>query len=181
MAYKEPEPTPEEIEPGQPLNADLSKVDRQGRQEATIYLKMAGATYTEIAETLGYASANHARLAFERALAANVGPEEREQQRFIANRRLERILRSMWSKSTDEESPEHLAYARTALAYIDRMIRLNGLDAPTEVTVYTPGSVEIEQWLKKATAKMVEAGPDEVDIIEGETIELDDDEDGKIA
>lgn len=168
MAYKKPEPIPESVV--EKINSDFDIADRAGRQEACIALKMAGATYTQIAEVLQYASGDEARKAFERALASTVGEDDRAQARALARRRLERILRSLWPKATDEEDDAHLAYARTALAYIDRIIRLDGADAPSEMVVYTPQNAEIDAWLKKMHNKAHSDMPEEFDIIEGEVV-----------
>lgn len=170
MPYAEPEPVKEkELER---LNPDLREKDRKGRQEAAIALRIAGATYTEIANTLEYANASHARRAVESGLAATVSKEDRAQMRFIASRRLERILRGLWSKSTDENSEEHIPAARTALAVIDRHIKLNGLDAPSEHIVYNPAPREIEEWVRKMTHNIVGSTPEERDIIEAEYTEV---------
>jgi hypothetical protein len=170
MVYAEPEPVKEKDLDR--LNGDLSEKDRMGRQEAAIAMRISGATYTEVAEVLGYASASHARRAVEAGLASTVGEEDRAQQRFIASRRLERILRGLWKKSTDETSEEHIPAARTALAIIDRHIKLNGLDAPSEHVIYNPGMREIEEWVRGMTEKIVGATPDERDIITAEYTEV---------
>lgn len=173
MAYAEPQdPGEDRIEPGKELSPEVANLtDRMARQEAAIFLKMKGYTYTQIAKHLNYASANHARLSVERGLAASVGPDEKAQARFLNGRRLERILRGVWKKATNPESEEHLPAARVALALIDRHIRLYGADAPSEMVIYNPGQTEIDQWLKEATKHVREATPDEVDIIDAEIVE----------
>jgi hypothetical protein len=166
MAYAEPD------DPGEQglerLNGDLEGKDRASRQEAAVALRIAGATYSEIARTLGYSSVTRARQAVERALAASVGEDDREQMRFIEGRRLERLLRGLWKKATDEQGEEQLAAARTALAVIDRHAKLYGLDAPTVHAVYSPTATEMEQWLAGVAAQVREGQPDEYDIIQGE-------------
>jgi hypothetical protein len=170
MAYAEPD------DPGEQglerLNNDLSDADRKGRQESAIALRIAGASYTEVAQVLGYASAARARQSVEAGLAATVGEEDRAQQRFLASRRLERLLRGLWKKSTDEESEDQIPAARTALAIIDRHIKLNGLDAPSEHIIYNPGQKEIEAWVMKMTQQVVGSTPEERDIIEAEYAEV---------
>jgi len=166
MAYAEPEPVTEaQLET---LNGDLETKDRATRQEAAVALRIAGATYADIARTLNYSSVTHARQAVERALASSVGEDDRDQMRFIEGRRLERLLRSLWHKATDEENDEQLAAARTALAVIDRHAKLYGLDAPTVHAVYSPTATEMEQWLSGIAAQVREGQPDEYDIIAGE-------------
>lgn len=150
------------------LNTSLETKDRTNRQEAAVALRIAGATYADIARTLGYTSVTHAREAVERALAQSVGDDDREKMRFIEGRRLERLLRGLWGKATNEEHEEQLAAARTALAVIDRHAKLYGLDAPTVHAVYSPTQTEMEQWLAGIAERVREGQPDEYDIIAGE-------------
>jgi hypothetical protein len=169
MAYKEPEHLDERgLER---LNPDLDVKDRRTRVEAAIALKVAGANYSEIADVLEYSSVEQARSAVERGLAATASEEDRKQQREIASRRLERVLRSLWSKATDEEHPEHLSAARTALAYIDRHIRLWGTDAPSEMVVYSPAQGEIETWIASMVQHVRKGLPQEADILDAEIVD----------
>lgn len=171
MGYAEPEHVTEKGLDH--LNPDLDRPDRNSRVEAAIALRVAGANYSEIAEVLGYANVDQARTAVERGIAATASEEDRKRQRELASRRLERVLRSLWSKATDESHPEHLSAARTALAYIDRHIRLWGTDAPSEMVVYAPAAGEIEQWIAKMVQHVRAGQPQEVDIIEGEVVDPD--------
>lgn len=171
MAYATPAPLEEEDLPK--ANSDLSLRDRATRCEAAVALRIEGAPYSEIARTLGYASPALARQAVERSLATTVGSEAREQLRFVEGRRLERLLRSLWGKATDETSEEHLAAIRTAVAIIDRHARLYGLDAPTEMVVYTPAASEIEAWVARMAAQVRGELPQEADII-GQTVAIED-------
>lgn len=169
MAYAEPDPVDEKGLDR--LNPDLDAPDRRSRVEAAIALKIAGANYSEIADALEYSSVEQARSAVERGLAATAGEEDRRQLREISGRRLERLLRGLWTKATDPEDPEHLSATRTALALIDRHIRLFGQDAPSEMIVYAPGQAEIENWVAEMASHLRAAQPQEVDIIEGEVVE----------
>lgn len=171
MAYADPEEVPEE-ELGD-LNKDLAQRRQMTRQDSAVALRIAGAPYSEIARTLEYSSATQARIAVERALANTVGNESREQLRFLEARRLERLLRGLWKKATDPAQEEHLAAARTALAVIDRHSKLYGLDAPTEMVVYTPAASELEAWVSRMAQQVRGELPEEADII-GEVLEVRD-------
>lgn len=149
---------------------ELATLDRKSRQDAAVALRIHGANYSEIADTLGYSSARVARLAVERGLAASVGDDDREQRRHIEGRRLERLLRGVMPKATDEDNPEQVAYVRASLAIIDRHAKLWGLDAPIEVVSYNPTAVELEAWLASKTADLNRGLPEEANIIEGEVI-----------
>lgn len=124
-----------------------TKKTRPGR--AATALRLAGATYSEIAETLGYADDAEARLAVERDLAI-VGSQDipgRDRLRSEEAARLERLLRGVWQKAVTPTDPEHLSAVRTALAVVDRHARLLGLDMPIEMIVHNPTTVEIDAWV----------------------------------
>lgn len=144
---------------------------RQRKSNAAVQLALAGATWDDIALTLGYPTARTARVATERALEKQLSNvEDRKQMRKFANMRLERLLRSVWSKAIDPDHPEHLIAVTKAKELIDRHAKLYGLDAPTEVIVHSPTQHELEQWVAKVTT-MVRPMVEEYDILEGEVIE----------
>lgn len=119
---------------------------RTGR--AAVALRLAGASFSEIADTLSMVDARAARDIVEGELAnGEQDPQEREALRAEAGARIERLLRGLWQKATDPRDPEHLPAARMALSLVDRHIRLMGLDMPTEVVVYTPTTAEIDTWV----------------------------------
>jgi hypothetical protein len=91
--------------------------------------------------------------------------------------RIERLLRGVWRKATDEEHPEHLLAVRVAQGLIDRHIKLYGLDAPTEVVVHNPTATEIDQWV----AGMIASGTTDLRAMEARVIDLDVVEDGELV
>jgi hypothetical protein len=124
------------IEAGVDPNADLEEEDRETRIEAAVNLRLAGASYSDIAKTLDYSSPYRARTAVEKALAADIAsPEERDIARRLADKRLNKLLSSVMSKALNPKDPQHLAYNARAMAVIDRQIKLWGLDAPTQVQI----------------------------------------------
>lgn len=155
-------------------NEHLTAKDRETRTKAAVAMKIRGVNYSKIAEVLGYVSATQARQAVERSLAASAGPDERAQQRHLESRRLERLLRSVWKKATDDEGEEHLSYVRAALAIIDRHARLVGADAPQEMVVYNPSHREMEEWITSMVQQVNGEMPEEFDVIEGVAINDDD-------
>jgi hypothetical protein len=147
---------------------------------AALALRIHGASYNEIAEALGFPDADAVRDAVERDLAAradDIAPEKRNEQRALAVARIERLMRSVARKATDDTDPEHLPAVRAFLALIDREARLLGLDAPMEVSVYNPTSIEIEQWVTHMIGQMQTATilVEEARIIPGELESGDDD------
>jgi hypothetical protein len=160
-------------------NQHLSAKDRETRTKAAVAMKIRGVNYSKIAEVLGYVSPTQARQAVERSLAASAGPDERAQQRHLESRRLERLLRSVWKKATDDEGEEHLAYVRAALAIIDRHARLVGADAPQEMVVYNPTQREMDEWIATMVKQVNGEMPQEYDVIEG--VAIDDDPIGDVS
>lgn len=145
------------------------------KNAAAVALRLAGASYQEIADALVLDSPNDARNAVEcdlRDRANDADLEKRELLRAQTAARLERLLRGVWGKATNPQDPEHLIAVTRALAIIDRHTKLYGLDAPAEVMVHTPTSVEIEAWVAavtSATATVQIAEPD-IFVIEGEVV-----------
>jgi hypothetical protein len=136
------------------------------RSHAAVALRIAGATYADIAQTLGYQTPVRAAAAVEMALAGTVSDESREGMRVLEGQRLEGLLRSVWGKATNEQNPDQMVAVRTALSIIDRHARLFGLDAPQEMVVYTPAAQEIEAWVAQMAHKVKGALPQEADVID---------------
>ena len=117
---------------------------------AALALRLAGATYDEVADILVLQDARAAQALVERALAAeHVDDADRDRLRAEASQRILKLLSGVWGKATDADSPEHLAATGKALQLIDRHARLLGLDAPQEVVVHTPTTMEIDAWVEQ--------------------------------
>lgn len=143
------------VDSGKDPNADLDRPhgDTATRSQAALTMKLAGASYSEIAQQLGYSSAWNARTAVERVLAESAdSDDDRAKMRELTTRRLERLLKSVMPKAVDPRSPEHLAYNARALAIIDREARLHGIDAPTQAVVVTPAAERVEQYVATVLA-----------------------------
>lgn len=133
------------------------------KADAATALRLAGATYDEIARTLDYKDADSARKAVEIGLSQAVSAHDKAHLRELTTRRYERLLRGLWQKATDPESPDHLPAARAAREIVDRMVVLQGIAEPTEVVVHTPATAEIAAWVEQMAQvklpKVVEADP----------------------
>lgn len=138
------------------------------RAQAAVALRLAGAPFPDIAESLGYASAHDARDAIEQILASTVESDDLNSTRNMYNQRLNRLLQSVWPKALNDKDPKHLEYVRTALAIEERRARLMGTDAPTKHEVYTPTAEQIAEQVRVLTAKVTL--PIEADIIEVEDL-----------
>lgn len=145
------------------------------RDKSAVALRLAGAPYEAIATTLGYPSSGAARTAVETVLANSVNQaHDLPHLRELTSRRIERLLRSVWTKATDPEDPDHLAYARTALALVDRHSRLMGLDAPQRLEVSTPDQETKERWIRGMIAQVKPEGvAREVDSIDEDIVDAE--------
>lgn len=158
---------------GQEVPGNSVSRARARKANAAVQLRLAGATWGEIATSLGYPTARAALVATEKALEKQLlhgGEDDRKKMRALANARLERLLRSVWSKAIDPESPDHLIAMTKAREVIADHRKLYGLDAPTEVVVHTPTQTELERWVARVVTS---ANPDvdELDILDAEIIE----------
>lgn len=140
------------------------------RHRAAAKLRVRGASFTDIADTLGYTNPTAARTAVEIALA-NMNPEEDlTSQRQLALARLESLLQSLSGKALSSKlkveidgiekmvaNDEHIPYAKMFLAVVDRIIKLQGIDAPTQIELHTPETAEFEAVIRSLT-KITNAG-----------------------
>lgn len=140
---------------------------RSRKANAAVQMRLAGATWAEIAEALGYPTPRVAMVATERALEKQLkNPEDREKMRQMDGARLNRLLRSIWSKAIDPDHPDQLIAVTKAREILAQHAKLYGLDAPTEVIVHTPTREQLEAWVARVVAGGG-VGVEEYDIIEG--------------
>ncbi len=126
---------------------------RMRKANAAVQMRLAGATWAEIALALGYPTPRQALVATERALVKQLDSgDDRDKMRKVAGARLERLLRSVWPKAIDPDSPDHLLAVSKAREIVDRHAKLYGLDAPTEVVVHNPTQTELEGWVTRLLA-----------------------------
>lgn len=147
---------------------------RERKANAAIELKLAGYSWEDIAEIMGYPDAQRAQVALETALEKQLAtdPQMRAKLREYTGRRLERLLRAVWAKAIDPSHAEQMVAHQRALAVIDRHSKLYGLDAPTEVTVHTPTASRLQNFVAEVLAAKRDLA-EEDDIFEGEYEEVD--------
>jgi hypothetical protein len=142
---------------------------RQRKADAAISMRLSGATWTEIAQVVGYPTPRAALTATEKALVKRLDEEDKAKLRQLAGARLERLLRSIWNKAIDPDDPEQMSAVQRARELIDRHAKLFGLDAPTEIVVHNPTKTELESWVLKVMAAGVPQVEEE-DIFDVEVI-----------
>ena len=102
------------------------------RTKRAMALKLAGASYASIADTLGYSDASGARKAVMRGMDQSL-QENANELRKLHYGRLEHMLMLLWSDVNTKSLPSMSA----ALAIMDRMAKLHGIDSslPSEVNI----------------------------------------------
>lgn len=157
---------------GRDVNADLDG-PASDRALAALEMKIAGASWTTIAKALDFNNHYDARKSVEVTLAqAARSPEKIEHARVLHSRRLERLLQSVMPNAVRSSHPDHLAYNARALAILDRIAALGGLNAPTQQVVYTPSSEQIEKYVAHlAVLASADAAATEADVIDADVVE----------
>lgn len=142
------------------------------RAAAALQLRIDGAGFADIAKVLDLKSPGEARRMVDKALAdIPTDMDEVDRIRDLESRRIERILISLMKRGTNPKDPDHLAYARTALAAIKQQTDLHGAAMPTKVDItYNPSAQQLEKWVGQITAQ-AHASVVEGDILDVEVIE----------
>jgi hypothetical protein len=168
----------------------------QTRTKAAVSMRIAGASYAEIAEVLEFDTAATARGVVERGIAGTYDdPENIEAMRGMARARLETLLRSIAPKALSDkkrvtrngktetvENPEHLAYAREFRATVDRLVALDGLAAPQVHRFETPAVDQFNEVLREVIAQRNAIAAPEADIFDAEEVVDDvDDLEGSVV
>ena len=152
-----------------PLTVKMSSREKQKRAMA---LKLAGASYAQIAENLGYADSSGAHKAVAVGMKSSL-QENAGELRKIHYGRLEHMLMLVWPAVNQGDSHA----VNSALQVMDRMERLYGLNAadridvstgPRETIIVADGEKEAYiQALKEAIEE------DGHDIVDAEIVEED--------
>lgn len=151
-------------------NSDVMRA-RDRKANSALQMRIAGASWEDIATVLGYPTARAALVSTERALEKELKTEESQSHmRSIAGQRLDRLLRAIWKKAINEEHPDQMAAVDRARLLIDRHAKLYGLDAPTEYVVTSPAQAELEKWVSSVISVQRPA-LEEADIFEVEFTE----------
>lgn len=176
---------------------DQAEVDRSPKRRARSALAMMlrGADDHEIAEALHFTSPSAARVAWETAMASTIDKDtDIRSARQVARLQLREAMKSLSKRALNEyllevdpktgekrkvRNEEHVAYSQLFLRYIDRDIKLQGLDAPQVISLITPDAVELENLI---TTLIRTAGLDpapEGDIFDAEIVDEEEDDGGQ--
>lgn len=116
----------------------VNQEQRAQRQKESLALRLAGASYPEIAAAQGIVTST----AYNDVQSAirDIPRAEAEQLRTEESMKLDRLQRSYWEKALKG----NLGAADMVLKIINRRIRLYGLDAPQQVEV-SNGAVDLDK------------------------------------
>lgn len=157
------------------------------RTKAAVSMRIAGASYAEIAEVLEFETPATARAVVEKGIAGTYDdPENIESMRGMARARMETLLRSLAPKALSDkkvitkngqkitvENTEHLAYAREFRATVDRLVALDGLAAPQVHRFETPAVERFNEVLREVVSTRNAIAAPEADIFDAEVVDDD--------
>lgn len=159
------------------LTGDEVRAGISQRARAAVNLKLAGASYVDIAETLEFPSPEIAKREVERALAVTHSPDEWETLRLVAAARAEQMFaRSSAMAAADylvlddgEKVPntEKLAWHRQAGVDLMNHATITGAKAPAKIEI-TPDEEKLDSIV---TALVQRMGHE--DILDAEVLELE--------
>lgn len=181
------QPSPSVLpEEDSPVGVDTKDVEKRSERsiQAAVAARIAGASYLEIARLFEYKNPQTARHAVETAMAgAYEDSGDMEAMRGVTTARLESLLRSLAPKALSdkitvtkdgkkitEENPEHIVYARTFLSVVDRLARLQGLDAPQVHRFETPDVARLNEVVATLVRARNELVAPEADIFADEIV-----------
>lgn len=144
---------------------------RDRKANSALQMRVAGASWDEIAEVIGYPTARAALVATEKALEKELqAPESQQFMRQMAGRRLDRVLRSVYANAINPDHPDHLAYVDRVRQLVNEYSKLMGLNAPQEYIVSSPAQQELERWVARVTQVSMPT-VEEDDIFDAEVVE----------
>jgi hypothetical protein len=106
------------------------------REQQILEMRLAGRTFRQIADALGYKTVSGAYSALQRALARTI-QEPADAVRRLEVERLDRMIELLWADAHDPAARPgaRLFIFDRILAVMDRRARYLGLDAPQKVDV----------------------------------------------
>lgn len=148
---------------------------RRRRPEAAAILLVNGMDVSAIAQMLEYPDETTCYKDIENAIA-KIGLDswDKQQLRQIMGARLEKAWQIAITNAGRRGYPAREAAMSNAIRAAERLIKLYGLDAPTEVVVHTATSEQINAWVASMLAEKTKALPEEkADVISGTVVRRD--------
>lgn len=181
---------------GEPANDPLVSRKPTRKAIAAAKMRVSGASPAEIADILGYATPAHAQAAIDAALAGIADPDmDFKALRRLRNAQLEAGLKAFApralhgtvlvpdpkdsTKTVRVQNEEQVSHGTMYLRFLDRLIRLQGLDAPQVMALVSPKSVEFEEVVGLLVAATRGEAASEADIFsDDEVVYYEPDDDG---
>lgn len=161
-------------------NSEVKRA-RSRKANAALNLRKYGATWDEVATTLGYPTARSALVATERALEKEHHTAETKAFiRQLISEQFDLLLGSVMPWAVQEKhneagekipNPDALPYLDRVVRILDRKAKLHGADAPTEFIVSSPSMADIEQWVSEVTGTAT-PDVDEADIFDDDRYQI---------
>lgn len=165
-------------------DSDIPEPKSQKTQlRAAVAAHLHGFSYDVIAERYRYSSAKTAQVAVEKALGETYTSSDVVAARNKSLARKEHLMQSVWYDAThpyqvDEDGRRTSKRNEAHLPALDRAIRIGesidrllGLQAPTQVEIYRPGSEEFLETITTLKAELLRGQPQEGDIFDAEIVD----------
>lgn len=123
-------------------NSNSKEYDRAERKRNALELRLAGASYRDIAQALDISPAT-AMQDCKEALA-DIPMQQADEMRTVELSRLDRLQRAVWPKAIKGD----LQAVDRAIKIIDRRAKLFGLDAPQQVQI-TANDIDLDAAVDK--------------------------------
>lgn len=139
------------------------RADAAQRAQRAWAARVSGGTWAQAAEVSGY-SDDTAALRGVRRFFGRLPEIDHDEQRRLWRDRLELL----WRQNARDVHEQRPGAVRAGVALADRAARLDGLDEPAELRLYTPGAEEFMRVVSEVRATMVTSAP-EADVFEIES------------
>lgn len=137
------------------------RADAAGRAQRVWALRVAGSTWQEAAEAVGFSDGPTALRAVKRYFGELPQPD-RDELRALWRSRLELL----WRQAVQDVAEQKPGGLRAATALAQRAAALDALDQPQVLALVTPSAEEFTAVVSTLVQRAVAAGPQEADIFE---------------
>ena len=126
-----------------------SKDQQLRRESEALALRIAGATFDEVAHALKLYGRSDAHKLVTRALSRHQA-EQVDEMRLVEGARLDRMTRAVWAAAVQGD----VEAVRAVIRISERRARLFGLDAPQRVNI----SDDVDEQIRQLSAQLADDG-----------------------
>ena len=142
---------------------------RQRKANAAYRMALSGANWKQIARVCGYPTERAAKVAVEQMLEKRLDPSDKQHLRLMVSARLDTMLRGIWAKATDQDSPDQLAAVQRVREIVADYRKVWGVDAPQEVLITNPTQRDIDTFVAGVVQHQLPP-VDNADIVEADIL-----------